>query len=94
MSFKESGRWQEMYLSVLSETQESERWKKVEAADAEMRRRIGELKRRRDTDSILEVQAITTALEKLAPLRGPEAATQMPKAASPKGPVRMRQSSE
>lgn len=94
MSFGERGRWQELYLSVLSESQESERWKKVEAAETEMRRRVSALKRRRDTESILEVQAITTALKRLAPLRGPEPASQMPRAATVKGSGRVRQASE
>ncbi len=94
MSFVESGRWQALYLSAMSESNEADRRTKVEAAHTEMRKRMSALKRRRDTDSILEVQAITTALDKLAPLRGPETATQLPKAASPKEAVRAPQTSD
>ena len=84
MSISERGRWQALYLSAMSESNESERRKKVEAADAEMRRRTKELRRRRDTESVLEVQAITAALDKLAPLRGSEPGDELFKAAENK----------
>ncbi len=83
-----------MYLSAISESNGADQRTKIEAADAAMRKRISELKRRSDTDSILEVQAMTTAFEKLALLRGPETEIQRPKAASPKGAVRAPQTSD
>ena len=70
MSFMEDGHWQELYVSVMSERDEAERRKKAQIAEIAMRRRTNELKRRRDTESILEVQAITAAHEKLASLVG------------------------
>ncbi len=85
MSLGGSGRWQALYVSAMSEVDESERRKKAEAADAEMRRRAKELRRRRDTESVLEVQAITAALEKLASLRAPESTPQLSGMSDDKG---------
>lgn len=76
MSLMEDGHWQELYVSVMSERDENERRRKAQMAEIAMRRRTNALKRRRDTESILEVQAITAALEKLASLRPQESETQ------------------
>lgn len=91
MALGEKDRWQALYLSAVSERDESERRNKADAAEAEMRKRTKELRRRRDTDSVLEVQAITAALKKLAILRGPEGASEVPAISDDKGPGRVRQ---
>lgn len=65
MNIVDGVQWQELYLSAVAEKNEVNRQDKAEAAVAAMRRRSARLSRRRDTDSILEMQAITAALDKL-----------------------------
>jgi len=62
----EEARWKELYLGALLERDQTEVCEKIEAAEAAMRKRNSQLSRRRDTESILEVQAISAALDKLA----------------------------
>jgi len=75
----EEARWKELYLSALLETDKTEVCDKIEAAEAAMRKRSSQLSRRRDTDSILEVQAISAALDKLASRKSGISPAQAPK---------------
>ncbi len=65
MNREDQAQWQPLYLAAMAEARKPDAVK-LEMAEEAMRKRTAELRRRRDTDSILEMQAIAAGLEKLA----------------------------